>query len=66
MGISTPPANAEKETISWSPRKYQGAFAGFSGTSGLAISFNGASRKKESATVTAIVNMKTAASAVMR
>ncbi len=44
-----PPMNAENETISCRPRKYQGAFAGFSGTSGFANSFNGASEMNASA-----------------
>ncbi|MBK8302959.1 MAG: hypothetical protein IPK98_06000 [Chloracidobacterium sp.] len=43
IGIPIPPINAEKETISCNPRKYQGAFAGFSGTSGFASSLSGAS-----------------------
>ena len=44
-----PPMNAEYETSSCRPRKYHGAFAGFSGTAGLASSFSGASESSDSA-----------------
>ena len=43
IGMSIPPENAEYDTSSWTPKKYQGDFAGFSGNAGFAILRNGAS-----------------------